>query len=93
MTSKLRATAHAEPPPGTGDQPPTFDLATVCELTWKATLDGEPVSDEELSALAASRRPLVRLRGSWVVVDPLVVAKLGRRDKLSATDTLAAALG
>ncbi len=93
MTSKLRATAHAEPPPGTGDQPPTFDLATVCELTWKATLDGEPVSEEELSALAASRRPLVRLRGSWVVVDPSVVAKLGRRDKLSATDTLAAALG
>ena len=93
MTRTLRATAHAEPPPGTGDQPPTFDLATVCELTWKATIDGEVVSTEELSALAASRRPLVRLRGSWVVVDPTVVAKLGRKDKLSATDTLAAALG
>jgi len=93
LTRTLRATAHAEPPPGAGDQPPTFDLATVCELTWKATIDGEPVTEAELSALAASRRPLVRLRGSWVVVDPTVVAKLGRRDQLSATDTLAAALG
>ena len=93
MTRTLSATAHAEPPPGVGDQPPTFDLATVCELTWKATIDGEPVTEAELSALAASRRPLVRLRGSWVVVDPNVVAKLARRDKLSATDTLAAALG
>ena len=29
---RRRAVAHAEPPPGAGDQPPTFDLATVCEL-------------------------------------------------------------
>ena len=93
MTRTLSTSAHAEPPPGVGDQPPTFDLATVCELTWKATIDGEPVTEAELSALAASRRPLVRLRGSWVVVDPNLVAKLGRRDSLSATDTLAAALG
>ncbi len=92
MARTLRAVAHAEPPPGAGDQPPTFDLATVCELTWRATLDGEPVSESELSALAASRRPLVRLRGEWVVVDPTVAAKLRRRDTLSATDTLAGAL-
>ena len=93
LTRTVTATAHAEPPPGAGDQPPTFDLATVCELTWRATLDGEPVSEAELSALAQSQRPLVRLRGEWVVVDPTVAAKLARRDLLSATDTLAAALG
>ncbi len=93
MTRTVAATAHAEPPPGAGDQPPTFDLATVCDLTWRATLDGEPVSDAELSALAAGQRPLVRLRGEWIVVDPTVAAKLRRRDRLSATDTLAAALG
>jgi hypothetical protein len=93
VTRTVRAAAHVEPPPGVGDQPPTFDLATVCELTWRATVDGEPVTDEELSALAQSRRPLVRLRGGWVLVDPTVTAKIGRRDQLSATDTLAAALG
>lgn len=93
LTRTVTATAHAEPPPGAGDQPPTFDLATVCELTWRATLDGEPVTDAELAALAERQRPLVRLRGEWVVVDPTVADKLARRDRLSATDTLAAALG
>jgi superfamily II DNA or RNA helicase len=92
LTRTVTATAHVEPPPGAGDQPPTFDLATVCELTWRATIDGEPVSEAELSALAAGSRPLVRLRGEWVVMDPAVAAKLRRRDRLSATDTLAAAL-
>jgi hypothetical protein len=93
LTTTLTAKAHAEPPPGVGDQPPTFDLASVCELTWRATVDGEPVSVEELSALAESRRPLVRLRGRWVVVDPTVVQKLQRREQLSAADAIAAALG
>ena len=93
LTRTLQAAAHAEPPPGVGDTPPTFDLSTACLLTWRATIDGEPVTDDELSALAQSRRPLVRMRGQWVVVDPAVVAKLERRDRLSATDTLAAALG
>jgi superfamily II DNA or RNA helicase len=92
LTRTLSATAHAEPPPGVGDQPPTFDLASVCELTWRATVDGEPVSVAELSALAESRRPLVRLRGRWVVVDPTVVEKLQRRERLSAADAIAAAL-
>ncbi len=93
LTRTITATAHAEPPRTQGDRPAMFDLSTVCELTWRATLDGEPVSQAELSALAASQRPLVRLRGEWVVLDPSVAAKLGRRDRLSATDTLAAALG
>lgn len=93
LTRTLTASAHAEPPPGAGDGPATFDLASSCELTWRASLDGEPVSVEELSRLAESRRPLVRLRGQWVVVDPTVVEKLRRRDRLSAADALAAALG
>ncbi len=93
LTRTLAATARADPPPGVGDQPPSFDLSTLCTLTWRATLDGEVVSDAELQALADSRRPLVQLRGEWVVVDPGVVAKLQRRDQISATDTLAAALG
>lgn len=90
---RVSASAHAEPPPGVGDQPPNFDLATVCELTWRATLEGEPLDDAELSALAAAKRPLVRLRGHWVVVDPTVTARLGRRERLGPADTLAAALG
>ncbi len=93
MARKVTVRAHAEAPPGAGDLPAMFDLATMCELTWRATLDGEPLDESELSELAAAKRPLVRLRGEWVVVDPSVVNRLDRRGSLSATDALAAALG
>jgi len=92
LTRTLEARAHVEPPPGAGDGPAHFDLATACELSWRGVLGGEPLDESELSALAKSRRPLVRLRGEWVVVDPRVVAKLGRRDTLSGADALVAAL-
>ena len=92
LTRTLEARAHVEPPPGAGDGPAHFDLATACELSWRGVLGGEPLDEHELSLLAQSRRPLVRLRGEWVVVDPRVVAKLGRRDTLSGADALVAAL-
>ncbi|MGZ4705449.1 MAG: DEAD/DEAH box helicase, partial [Acidimicrobiales bacterium] len=92
LTRTLEARAHVEPPPGAADGAAHFDLATACELSWRGVLGGEPLDESELSALAQSRRPLVRLRGEWVVVDPTVVAKLGRRDSLSGTDALVAAL-
>ncbi|MFN8050895.1 MAG: DEAD/DEAH box helicase [Acidimicrobiales bacterium] len=93
LTRTLKAEAHVEPPPGAGDTPGAFDLASVCQLTWRATIDGTPVSDDELAALAAARRPLVKVRDEWVVVDPTVVAKLARRDRLTSADALSAALG
>jgi superfamily II DNA or RNA helicase len=93
LTRTVRAAAHAEPAPAGEERTTHFDLASVCELTWRATLDGEPLDDAELSALAASRRPLVRLRGQWVVVDPTVAGKLSRSHQLSGADALAAALG
>ncbi len=70
-----------------------FTLDSVCQLTWRATLDGAPVSDDELALLAASKRPMVRLRGEWVVVDPSVIAKLSRHDQITGADAVAAALG
>ena len=93
LTKSLKAEAHAEPPPGVGDTPGAFDLASVCQLTWRATIDGKPVSDAELAALAANRRPLVKVHDEWVVVDPSVIAKLARRERLTAADALSAALG
>jgi superfamily II DNA or RNA helicase len=92
LTRTLEARAHVEPPPGAGDGPAQFDLATACELSWRGVLGGEPLTEQELSELAETRRPLVRLRGEWVVVDPAVVSKLGRRDTLSGADALVAAL-
>ena len=94
LTKVLRATPHVStPPPGAGDNPSHFDLNSVCQLTWRATLDGEIVDDVELSRLAETRRPLVKLRGHWVVVDPTVVAQLSRREQITGAQALAVALG
>jgi hypothetical protein len=92
LTRSLEARAHVEPPPGVGDTPSRFDLSSVCQLTWRGAVDGEPLDERELSILAASRRPLVQLRGQWVVVDPRVVAKLGRRESISGAEAVTAAL-
>lgn len=93
VTRTLRAVAHVEAPPGARDGPVRFDLDSVCQLTWRATLDGEPVGDDELEALAASHRPLVKLRDEWVVVDRKLLAKLRQRGQISGADALTAALG
>ena len=91
-TRSIRPTAHVEPPPGAGDGPSRFDLTTLCQLTYRPTLDGEPLTPAELSALAASSRPLVRLRDEWVLVDPSLVAKMSRSRSISTGDAIAAAL-
>jgi SNF2 family DNA or RNA helicase len=91
-TRAIRAAAHVEPPPGAGDAGSHFDLSTLCELTWRPTLDGEPLSPAELTQLASTHRPLVRLRDEWVVVDPRVIAQLARAQQVSAADALAGAL-
>jgi hypothetical protein len=93
LARTLEPAATVAPPPGAGDTPTRLDLGALCRLRWSATLDGEPLTDEELSRLAASRRALVRLRGQWVVVDRNLVARLGRDDELPAATVVAGALG
>ncbi|MGH9178051.1 MAG: DEAD/DEAH box helicase, partial [Acidimicrobiales bacterium] len=70
-----------------------FTLASLCELRWRATLDGEELTDEELAVLAEAKRPVVRLRGRWVRADPERLGRLGRRHRIGAGAALAAALG
>ncbi|HUP69422.1 MAG TPA: SNF2-related protein [Acidimicrobiales bacterium] len=70
-----------------------FSLESLCELRWRATLDGEELTDEELAILAHAKRPVVRLRGRWVRADPERLALLARRRTIGAGSALAAALG
>ena len=70
-----------------------FNLESLCELRWRATLDGEELTDEELAILAHAKRPVVRLRGRWVRADPERLALLSRRRAIGAGAALAAALG
>lgn len=41
----------------------------LCDLQWELAVGEHGLSDEEISALAATKAPLVQLRGQWVSVD------------------------
>lgn len=87
---KAKASATQAPASVTG---PDFALRTMLEFRWQLSLGGEQLTEAEVTALAEAKRPLVRLRGQWVRVDPQLLAKVrGRSRKLEAGEALAAAL-
>lgn len=70
-----------------------FALKSLLEFRWQLSLGGEQLTPSEVAALAEAKRPLVRLRGQWVRVDPQLLARVrGRTRKLEAGEALAAAL-
>jgi superfamily II DNA or RNA helicase len=86
----VRAVTETLPTEGGG----AFSLGSLLAFRWEVTLDGEPLTDAEIAALADAQRPLVRLRGRWVRVDPAMLARLrGRTPRpLTGVEALAAAL-
>ncbi|MEH0985149.1 DEAD/DEAH box helicase [Micromonospora sp. CPCC 205556] len=53
-------------------------------LDWRLALRGEPLTAAELRRLAEARRPVVRLREHWVLIDP----ELARRARRPAAASL-----
>jgi SNF2 family DNA or RNA helicase len=47
-----------------------FSRDALVEFEWRLAVGDDPLTEEELAALAAAKAPLVRLRGEWVAVDP-----------------------
>ncbi|MEU6074783.1 DEAD/DEAH box helicase [Micromonospora sp. NPDC047074] len=45
-------------------------LDALVDYRWEVALGDQPLTAEELAALAARKTPLVRLRGQWVELDP-----------------------
>jgi non-specific serine/threonine protein kinase len=77
-----------------------LDLTRMFSFEWQAVLGDRPLSAAELASLeraAALKRPLVRLRGQWSLVDAAAVAGLlrlaGQRAEASGADLLRSALG
>ena len=77
----------------TSNQTTRFDLSSVIELDWRGSIDGQQLSQEELDALAESKRSLVRFRGEWVRIDSSSVRRLREHRTIGASAALAAALG
>jgi SNF2 family DNA or RNA helicase len=69
---------------GSGSRPPS-DLRSgltsdsVLSFDWQVALGGDPLTEDELEVLVAARRPVVRLRDRWLLVDPAVVQRARRR--------------
>ncbi|GGT23914.1 DEAD/DEAH box helicase [Streptomyces purpureus] len=95
LVRSLGATAVVRPAPGSAtDGTAFFDSQELLRFNWQLALDGDPLTEREMDALAEAHRPVVRLRDQWVVVDPDLVRKARKRELglLEPVDALAVAL-
>ena len=60
------------PPPGKVTDA-GFGLEALLDFRWQLTLDGALLDADEIAALAEAKRPLIRLRGRWVILDPALL--------------------
>ena len=69
-------------------------LGALLEFRWQLTLDGALLDADEIAALAEAKRPLIRLRGRWVILDPALLDRLRRppRTRMRTTEALGAVL-
>ncbi len=69
-------------------------LTALLEFRWQLTLDGAVLNADEIAALAEAKRPLIRLRGRWVILDPALLDRLRRppRTRMRTTEALGAVL-
>jgi superfamily II DNA or RNA helicase len=52
---------------------------SLFQFNWQIALHGDPLTDEEMDQLARSAAPVLKLRGSWTVVDPAIARKARKR--------------
>ncbi|MCF3148371.1 DEAD/DEAH box helicase [Streptomyces platensis] len=91
----LSAAAVLRPAPGSAaDGFGFFDTSELLQFRWQLAMDGAPLTEAEMDALAEAHRPVVRLRDQWVLVDPGLVRKARKRELgyLEPVDALAATL-
>ncbi|MFJ5677300.1 DEAD/DEAH box helicase [Streptomyces sp. NPDC093097] len=91
----LTATAVLRPAPGSAaDGFGFFDAGQLAQFRWQVAMDGVPLDEAEMDALAEAHRPMVRLRDQWVLVDPALVRKARKRELgyLDPVQALAATL-
>ncbi|MFI5987555.1 SNF2-related protein [Streptomyces sp. NPDC051555] len=97
LTDALTTTAVIGTPDDT-DTPASgsghLALERLVDCRWHVNLDGEPLTDEEMTALAEAAWPLIQLRGRWLLLDPETARRARTRElaPLPSLDALAAAL-
>lgn len=56
-----------------------FGQDALFAFNWQIALHGDPLTDEEMDQLASSAAPVLKLRGSWTVIDPAIARKARKR--------------
>ncbi|MFI5763446.1 DEAD/DEAH box helicase [Streptomyces sp. NPDC051563] len=84
-------------PSGLPGLPGALSGASAHPVGWRYALTGQgDLTSEELDRLAEAKRPLVRLRDQWILIDPAAARRaraLARQDReVTAADALAAVL-
>ncbi|MFI5591065.1 DEAD/DEAH box helicase [Amycolatopsis sp. NPDC051758] len=94
LAGALTARAVVRAGDAPGDLPSFFGGGRALAFDWQLALGGEVLTEAELDALAEARRPVVRLRDRWVLVDPALAAKARERTlkPLTPVDALGAVL-
>ncbi|MFE1315523.1 DEAD/DEAH box helicase [Streptomyces sp. NPDC058755] len=95
LSRELTAHAAVGPRDGEASGLPSFLSAdALLSFRWWFALGGRELSREELDRLAEAKRPLVRLRDRWVLVDPREADRArNRQDRsIAPVEALAAAL-
>ncbi|WP_410643661.1 DEAD/DEAH box helicase [Amycolatopsis sp. lyj-346] len=94
LAGSLTARAVVRAGDAPGDLPSFFGGGRALAFDWQLALGGEVLTEAELDVLAEARRPVVRLRDRWVLVDPALAAKARERalKPLTPVDALGAVL-
>jgi superfamily II DNA or RNA helicase len=56
-----------------------FGPDQMFSFQWQVALHGEALTEEEMARLARAAAPILKLRGSWTVIDPAVARKARKR--------------
>ena len=93
LGGELRLRGRAASPPGDSGVEAGFSLDSLLDFRWQLSLDGTPLTAEEMDAVAEAKRPVVRLRDRWVVLDPDLLRQLrSRPPRITTAEALAADL-
>ncbi|WP_410622286.1 DEAD/DEAH box helicase [Amycolatopsis sp. cmx-8-4] len=94
LAGSLTARAVVAAGDAPGDLPSFFGGGRALAFDWQLALGDEVLTEAELDALAEARRPVVRLRDRWVLIDPAFAAKARERTlkPLTPVDALGAVL-
>ena len=89
----LKLQAVVSPAPGKVTEA-GFGLEALLDFRWQLTLGGELLDPDEINEIAQAKRPLIRLRGRWITLDPGLLERLRRppRTRMRAMEAVGAVL-